>query len=124
MMAEITTQFLDAFSDAWNRHDIDAILAAMTEDCVFQPGTGPEAFGTRFSGQVEVRKGIEAFFRTFPDAHWKNPSHFIAGDRGVTEWVFTATGPSGAIETHGCDIFTFRDGKIALKDAYRKNRVT
>ena len=123
MMTEITTQFLDDFADAWNRHDVDAILAAMTDDCVFQPGMGQEAFGARFSGQDETRSGIEAFFRNFPDARWNDPSHFIAGDRGVTEWLFTATGPSGAIETYGCDVFTFRDGKIAVKDSFRKNRV-
>jgi len=26
------------------------------------------------------------------------------------------------VEVHGCDLFTFRDGKIALKNSYRKNR--
>jgi hypothetical protein len=26
------------------------------------------------------------------------------------------------VEVHGCDLFTFSGGKIALKNSYRKNR--
>ncbi len=122
-MTGISTAFLDAFADAWNRHDVDAILAHMTDDCVFQPGVGPEIHGARFSGQAETRAGITKFLADYPDARWNGPKHFIAGDRGVTEWVFTATGPNGRIEAHGCDVFTFRDGKIAVKDSYRKQRI-
>ena len=78
---------------------------------------------TVYSGRDEVRRGIDEVFATFPDARWSRPTHFVAGNRGVTEWVFTATGPSGeAIETQGCDVFTFRDGRIAVKNSYRKLR--
>jgi hypothetical protein len=122
LMPQITEAFLDAFADSWNRHDIDAIMAAMTDDCVFQPAVGAEVHGARFVGQEDVRRGIERFFDAYPDSRWKNPTHFIVGDRGVTEWIFSATGPSGMIETNGCDVFTFRDGKIAVKDSYRKQR--
>jgi hypothetical protein len=78
--------------------------------------------GTVYVGQDEVRRGIEEVFASFPDARWNAPSHFIAGDRGVTEWVFTGTGPSGRVEVQGCDVFTFRDSKIAVKNSYRKQR--
>ena len=37
---EITPAFLDAFADAWNRHDVDAIMSAMTDDCVFEASAG------------------------------------------------------------------------------------
>jgi hypothetical protein len=51
--------------------------------------------------------------------------HFVNGDRGVSEWTFTGTHVEGTrVEVHGCDLFTFRDGKIALKNSYRKNRPT
>jgi ketosteroid isomerase-like protein len=41
----------------------------------------------------------------------------------VSEWTFTGTRADGTrVEVHGCDLFTFRDGKIALKNSYRKNR--
>lgn len=119
----VTAAFLDDFANAWNRHDVDGILAMMTDDCVFQPGMGPEAHGNRFSGRTDVRRGIEKFLAAFPDARWNDPKHFIAGERGVTEWLFTATGPDGPIETYGCDVFTFRNGKIAVKDSYRKQRI-
>ena len=60
----------------------------------------------------------------FPDAHWGNVRHFVHGDRGVSEWTFTGTRANGTrVEVHGCDLFTFRDGKILLKNSYRKNRL-
>lgn len=94
-----------------------------TEDCVFEASRGPDVKGTIFTGQAEVRRGIEEVFATFPDARWNGPKHFIAGDRGISEWVFTATGPDGAhVEVQGCDVFTFRNGKIAVKNSYRKQR--
>ena len=37
VIAEVTTEVLQAFADAWNRHDIDALMSFMTEDCVFEP---------------------------------------------------------------------------------------
>ncbi len=119
----ITTEFLDAFATAWNRHDTDAILSMMTPDCIFQTSLGSQAHGTRHVGQQAVRRGIEEVFRTFPDAQWNGPTHFLAGDRGLTQWVFTGTGPNGRVEVEGCDVFTFHDGKIAVKDSFRKQWV-
>jgi ketosteroid isomerase-like protein len=119
----VTLALLDAFADAWNRHDTDAILSMMTDDCVFEASRGPDVKGTIYTGQGEVRRGIEEVFTTFADARWNGSRHFIAGDRGVSEWVFAATGPDGArVEVQGCDVFTFRDGKIAVKNSYRKQR--
>jgi ketosteroid isomerase-like protein len=112
MPEAVSIAFLDGFAAAWNRHDTDAILSMMTEDCIFV-----------YRGRDAVRHGIEDVFATFPDARWNGPRHFIAGDRGVSEWIFTATGPDGArVEVQGCDVFTFRDGKIAVKNSYRKQR--
>jgi ketosteroid isomerase-like protein len=119
----VTTTFLDAFAVAWNRHDVDAILSMMTDDCIFEASRGPEVKGTIYTGQEEVRRGVEEVFATYPDARWNEPKHFIAGDRGVSEWVFIATGPEGTrVEVQGCDVFTFRNGKIAIKNSYRKQR--
>ena len=118
----ITTEFLEAFADAWNRHDADAILAAMTDDCVMQLSSGADVCGSRFVGQDGVRSGIERVFARMPDVRFNDGRHFVAGDRGLSEWVLTATTSSGKIEVQGCDVFTFRDGKIALKDSYLKQR--
>jgi ketosteroid isomerase-like protein len=123
MADTVTFEFLDAFAAAWNRHDAGAILSMMTEDCVFEASRGPEAKGTVYRGRDEVRRGIEEVFASFPDARWTGARHFIAGDRGVSEWVFSGTASDGTrVEVQGCDVFTFRDGLISMKNSYRKQR--
>lgn len=123
--AAITVQVLQAFADAWNRHDVDALMSFMTEDCVFESSAGPEVCGTRYVGTQAVRGGFAQVWSIYPDAHWGHARHFVYGDRGVSHWTFTGTRADGArVEVHGCDLFTFRGGKIALKDSYRKNRPT
>jgi ketosteroid isomerase-like protein len=119
----ITESFLQSFCDAFNAHDIPAIMSHMTEDCVFQASAGPDFNGKNYSGQQEVAKAFEEVFKTFPDAHWGNATHFIQGKKGVSEWIFTGTKTDGTrVEVTGCDLFTFRDGKISVKNSYRKNR--
>ena len=124
VMREVTTEVLQAFADAWNRHDVDALMSFMTEDCVFEAAAGPDVCGTRYAGRAAVRAGFAEVWRTFPDAHWGNARHFVHGDRGVSEWTFTGTRTDGTrVEVQGCDLFTFRAGKILLKNSYRKNRL-
>ena len=119
----VTVERLEAFADAWNRHDVDALMTFMTDDCVFEASSGPDACGTRYAGRDAVRAGFAEVWKTLPDAHWGGARHFVYGDRGVSEWVFTGTRTDGTrVEVHGCDLFMFRDGKIALKNSYRKNR--
>ena len=120
---QVTVKFLQGFADAWNRHDVDALMDFMTEECVFEASAGPDISGTRYVGREAVRAGFAEVWVTFPDAHWDNAHHFICGARGVSEWTFTGTRADGTrVDVHGCDLFTFRDGKIALKNSYRKNR--
>jgi steroid delta-isomerase-like uncharacterized protein len=121
--AEVTTESLQAFADAWNRHDVDDLMSFMTDDCVFEASAGPESCGTRSKGCQAVRAAFAEVWTIFPDAHWGNARHFVCGDRGVSEWTFTGTRHDGTrVEVQGCDLFTFRDGKIAVKNSYRKNR--
>ena len=116
-------KLLERFGDAWNRHDLDELMSMMTDDCVFEASAGPEINGQRSEGRHAVRAAYAAVFETFPDAHWANARHLIAGNRGVSEWTFTGTRKDGKrVEVTGCDLFTFRDGKIAIKNSYRKNR--
>lgn len=122
-MTQVTTETLQAFADAWNRHDIDALMSFMTDDCVFEASAGPEVSGTRYVGPQAVRAGFAAVWSTFPDARWGHARHFVFGDRGVSEWTFTGTRADGTrVEVNGCDLFVFQRGKIALKNSYRKSR--
>jgi steroid delta-isomerase-like uncharacterized protein len=120
---QVTVETLQAFADAWNRHDADALMSFMTEDCVFESSAGPDVCGSRSLGQAAVRAAYEDVWKTCPDAHWGNARHFVQGDRGVSEWTFTGTREDGSrVEVNGCDLFTFRDGKLAIKNSYRKTR--
>jgi len=118
-----TPEFLQAFADAWNRHDATALMSFMTEDCVFEASAGAEVCGARYESREAVQAAYAEVWAVFPDAHWGSAHHFVHGDRGVSEWTFTGTKSDGSrVEVNGCDLFTFRDGKIALKNSYRKNR--
>ena len=116
-------QLLEAFADAWNRHDVEALLSMMTEDGVFEASAGTAVNGERHEGLRAVRVAYEAVFAQYPDAHWGHARHFVAGTRGVSEWTFTGTLKDGRrVEVNGCDLFTFRNGRIAVKNSFRKNR--
>ena len=120
---EITIEFLQAFANAWNRHDVDELMSFMTDDCVFESSAGDESCGNRYEGREAVRMGYDKAWKDFPDARWSDARHFLSGNRGVSEWVFSGTQADGKrVEVVGCDLFSFRDGKIAIKNSFRKNR--
>lgn len=119
----VTAQTLVDFADAWNRHDLDALMSFMHDDCVFQSVAGPELFGRTFKGRAEVSDGFKAAWTNFPDAAWVDGEHMVMGDRGFSESTFKGTKPDGSrIEARMVDVFTFKDGKILVKNAYRKDR--
>ncbi len=121
--APVSVATLEAFSAAWNRHDIDALMRFMSDDCVFQTAAGSESYGTRHVGHAAVRQAFEAAWQTVPDAQWENGRHVVHGDFGTSMWTFTGTAADGTrIETDGIDVFEFRDGKIRLKNVFRKAR--
>lgn len=120
----MTTNDLHAFFDkGWNRHDVDLLMTFMAEDCVYESTAGPEACGARHAGRERVRQAFARVFEVFPDARFGEAHHFVAGDRGVSEWRFTGTTAEGkTVEVDGCDLFTFAGGKIARKSSYFKTR--
>ena len=87
----VTFKDLELFADGWNRHDVDFLITCMTDDCVFETTAGPEVCGKRYVGREKVCEAFAKVFKIFPDAHFGNARHFIVGDRGVSEWVFTGT---------------------------------
>ena len=80
--ATVTTDTLAAFSDAWNRHDIDALMSFMTPDCIFQTAAGPEACGTRHVGTEAGGRAFAAAWGTVADAPWTNGGHLVDGGFG------------------------------------------
>lgn len=120
----VTVQHLEAFAQAWNRHDIDALMAFMADPCVFHGWAGPEASGTRHVGREAVRAAFQKAWADFPDAQWTRARHVVAGSRGVSEWTFVGTRASDGrrVEVDGCDLFTFHGDRIRVKDSWRKSR--
>jgi steroid delta-isomerase-like uncharacterized protein len=114
-------QVLRRFLDAFNRHDLDAIMSFFTEDCVFEMPRGAVPGGRRAKGKDDVRALLATRFEGIPDVHYGDDRHFVAGDRGASEWLLTGTTRSGErIEVRGCDLFEFRGDKISRKDSYWK----
>lgn len=121
----VNEEILEAFAQAWSRHDIDALMSFMSEDCIFHTSAGPDASGTRVVGREAVRTAFMKAWADIPDAQWTRARHVVAGSRGLSEWTFTGTRASdGArIEVDGCDLFTFEGDKIRVKDSWRKQRL-
>lgn len=115
-----TLAVISRFNEAFNRHDVDAIMAAMTDDCVFE-STGPAPDGGRFAGQAAVRAVWESFFGGSPTAHFEAEDVFAAGDRCTVRWLYRWTNADGSAgHVRGVDVFRVRDGKVAEKLAYVK----
>jgi ketosteroid isomerase-like protein len=98
------------------RHDVDVLMTSTSDDSVFESTTDPAACGTRRVGRERVR---EAFARVFQSS--SETRHFIAGNRGVSEWIFTGTSPDGKkVGVNGCDIFIPKrqgcDQELVLQD--------
>lgn len=120
----VTVADLEAFAQAWNRHDIDALMGFMADGCVFHTWAGPDAAGTRHLGRDAVRAAYQKAGADFPDAQWTRARHVVMGRRGLSEWTFMGTRASDGqrVEVDGCDLFTFQGDKIRVKDSWRKSR--
>jgi ketosteroid isomerase-like protein len=105
---------VEAFNDAWGRHDLEATLASVTEDCVFD-STGPAPDGSRHVGRDELRAAWKAIFDD-ADAVFEAEEVFVAGDRVVQRWRYSW----GSGHVRGVDLFRVRDGLVAEKLSYVK----
>jgi hypothetical protein len=102
------------FDAAFDEQDIDAVMAAMTEDCVFESTTPPD--GARHEGQAALRAAFTEFFATSPGARFETEEQIACGDRVVARWRYTWHGG----HVRGVDVFRVRDGLIAEKLSYVK----
>jgi len=117
-VSEDTRAAVDRFNDAFNRHDVDAVMAAMTDDCVFESTSPPH--GERVEGQAAVRAFWEGFFTSSPTSHFDAEDVIVAGDQCVVLWLHTWTDGDTQGSVRGVDVITVRDGKVAAKLAYVK----
>jgi ketosteroid isomerase-like protein len=117
----VTTETLKAIAAAFNRHDVQGVMAFFADDAVFETPKGPDPWGRRLVGREKVQEGIAARFAGIPDVHYGDDSHWLSGDRGVSEWTLTGTTTDGEhLRLRGCDLWTFRDGQVVRKDSYWK----
>src|SRR5262249_39221107 len=114
-----TLDVVNRFNEAFNRHDVDTVMAAMTEDCVFD-STRPPPDGERIVGQAAVRKFWEAFFSRSPQALFETEEIFASGDRAVVRWVYHWAREGVRGHVRGVDVFRVRDGRVAEKLSYVK----
>ncbi|SMO99853.1 nuclear transport factor 2 family protein [Paracoccus laeviglucosivorans] len=125
MTRNLTAADLKATFDAFNRHDIDAVMTHFAPDCVFYTIGGDDAHGTRIQGSEAIARAFVTVWTNMPDVQWADHEHFLSADgtRGVSQWTFRATQPDGSrIEAQGVDLFRIRDGQIVEKQALRKQR--
>ena len=120
--AAVTVERVKALTDAFNEHDVDAILAFFADDCEWIMARGPEApHGRRCQGKQEIREVLSSRFRAIPDMRWVKDRYWVVGDRAFSEWTVQGTPASGEpLDYLGCDHMEYRDGLIVRKDTYWK----
>jgi ketosteroid isomerase-like protein len=115
-----TIKVVEELEEALNRRDVDAFMALITDDCVFE-NTSPPPDGGRYEGQSAIRTFLEDFFHATPSIDFRTEDLFASGNRCVVRWVFhwsNTAGEHGHIR--GVDVFHIRNGKMAEDFAYVK----
>ena len=114
MTATSPIEVVTAFGAAWAAHDLDAALALIADDCVFD-ATGPAPDGRRHVGSEAIRKAWQAIFDDV-SSRFDPEETFAAGDRVIQRWCYRWDGG----HVRGVDVFQVRDGKVAEKLSYVK----
>jgi uncharacterized protein (TIGR03086 family) len=115
-----TAAALSRFSAVFGSGDVDAIMALMTDDCVFE-STSPTPDGRRFVGRAAVREVWETLFTETDDPGFSEEESFVVDDRAVQRWRFSWSQDDGSLgHVRGVDVMRFRDGKVCEKFSYVK----
>jgi len=108
------------FNDALNARDVDAMMALVTDDTIFE-NTDPSPDGTRYVGQVQVRAFWEEFFKSSAQTKIEIEEIFATAERCTMRWTYRwvdHVGQPGHIR--GVDVYRLTDGLIAEKLSYVK----
>ena len=120
----VTPALLDVIQDAFNRHDVDAILSYFADDGEWLMARGPDPWeARRLRGKQAIGEVLSARYAVIPDMRWVDMLHFIdaGGTRACSEWTVKGTPKEGPpLDVLGCDLWTFRGGLITKKDTYWK----
>ena len=110
---------VERFGAAFDRQDVEAVLAAMTSDCLFESTAPPS--GVRAVGKDAVRAAFTAFFSSSVGARFTTEEQFAADDRVVVLWRYDwPAGDAEAGWVRGIDVFRVRDGLVSEKRSYVK----
>jgi len=116
-----TPELMKAISAAFNSRDVDRIVSHFTDDATFWLARGPEPVGRTLKGKETIRKTLADRFKVIPDMRWDHKEYIYAGNRAISVWTVKGKGADGEeLNYQGCDIYTFRGGKICAKDTYWK----
>lgn len=121
-MARIETglRAVIAFTEAFNRHDVPAMMKLMTDDCVFED-TNPAPDGAVYKGKQVVTRFWEDFFRESPNAKIKIEEIFGLGMRCVMHWRYDWEDCQGNMGyVRGVDVYKIKEGLICEKLSYVK----
>lgn len=110
---------VEKFNAAFNRHNVEEVMALMTEDCIFE-NTNPAPDGTRLEGAEAVKAYWIRFFTNNPDAVFETEDIFAHEDRCVVRWIYRKTKDGKPWHLRGVDVFKVRDGKVSEKLSYVK----
>ena len=105
------------FNRAFAAGDVDAVMALMTADCIFD-NTYPGPDGQLHRGQPDVRGFWTQFFATTDAPRFETEEIFASGDRVVARWRFSWGNEGGHVR--GVDLFRVTNGKVAEKLSYVK----
>ena len=105
---------IERYNDAWNNHDVEAILTFHAPGMVFENHTA----GERVEG-ADVGPHIARIFENAPDLTFRGRRLYIRDGLVVSEWTATMTDQEGRrVEWDGIDVFPFENGLILRKDVY------
>jgi ketosteroid isomerase-like protein len=111
--AESLRELIALYDDAWNRQDVDAIVAMHAPDFVFHNWTANE----RVEGDA-VREHIARIFRNTPSLRFRSRRLYARDGLVVSEWTASAERDRKRVEWDGVDVIPFERGLIKRKDVY------
>lgn len=109
-----------AFKEAFNRHDVQAMMQCISDDFVFE-SREPAPDGVMYSGRESVRRYWRDLIRESGNARIEIEEVFGLGTRCVMRWKYIWTDAAGKEEyLRGVDLYRVESGLICELLSYAK----